>query len=41
MREQFGTVEREMAAAPADIWAYRLDFRNLPGYNPTSRTSSG
>ncbi len=23
-----------MAAAPAEIWAYRLDFRNLSGYNP-------
>lgn len=34
MREQFGSVEREMAAAPAQIWAHRLDFRNLVGYNP-------
>jgi Polyketide cyclase / dehydrase and lipid transport len=34
MRERSTTVEREMAATPAEIWAYRLDFRNLPGYNP-------
>jgi len=34
MREQSGTVEREMSGTPAAIWAYRLDFRNLPGYNP-------
>jgi polyketide cyclase/dehydrase/lipid transport protein len=38
MRERSSTVEREMAAAPADIWAYRLDFRNLPAYNPNVTT---
>jgi polyketide cyclase/dehydrase/lipid transport protein len=45
MRERSSTVEREMRAAPADIWAYRLDFRNLPGYNPNvtnlERTTEG
>jgi uncharacterized protein YndB with AHSA1/START domain len=34
MRERSSTVEREMAATPAEIWSYRLDFRNLPAYNP-------
>ncbi len=34
MRERSSTVQREMAATPAEIWAYRLDFRNLPAYNP-------
>ena len=33
MRERSSTVEQEMAATPADVWAYRLDFRNLPAYN--------
>lgn len=34
MRERSGTVQRELAATSAEIWAYRLDFRNLPAYNP-------
>ena len=33
MRERSSTVQRELAATPAEIWAYRLDFRNLPAYN--------
>jgi hypothetical protein len=33
MREQSSTVQRELAANPTEIWAYRLDFRNLPAYN--------
>jgi hypothetical protein len=33
MRERLSTVQRELAATPAEIWAYRLDFRNLPAYN--------
>jgi Polyketide cyclase / dehydrase and lipid transport len=37
MRERSSTVQREMAATPAEIWAYRLDFRNLPAYNPDVR----
>jgi hypothetical protein len=34
MRDRSSTVQRELAATPAEIWAYRLDFRNLPAYNP-------
>jgi hypothetical protein len=33
MRERSSTVQREVVATPAEIWAYRLDFRNLPAYN--------
>ncbi len=33
IRERSITVQREIAAAPSEIWAYRLDFCNLPAYN--------
>jgi uncharacterized protein YndB with AHSA1/START domain len=35
MRELSTTVELRIAAPPHDIWAYRLDFCNLPRYNPS------
>jgi uncharacterized protein YndB with AHSA1/START domain len=35
MRELSTTVELRIAAPPHDIWAYRLDFLNLPHYNPS------
>ena len=37
MRELSTTVEHRIAAPPHDIWAYRLDFLNLPYYNPSVR----
>ena len=37
MRELSTTVELRIAATPHDIWAYRLDFSNLPRYNPSVR----
>jgi uncharacterized protein YndB with AHSA1/START domain len=37
MRELSTTVELRIAATPHDIWAYRLDFSNLPHYNPSVR----
>jgi hypothetical protein len=37
MRRLSTRVERHIAAAPHDIWAYRLDFLHLPEYNPSVR----
>jgi uncharacterized protein YndB with AHSA1/START domain len=37
MRELSTTVELRITAPPHDIWAYRLDFCNLPRYNPSVR----
>ena len=33
MRELNTLAERTIAADPADVWAYRLDFSHLPAYN--------
>jgi uncharacterized protein YndB with AHSA1/START domain len=33
VRELNTLAERTIAADPADVWAYRLDFSNLPAYN--------
>jgi uncharacterized protein YndB with AHSA1/START domain len=35
MRSLSTRAERHIAAAPQDIWAYRLDFLHLPEYNPS------
>jgi uncharacterized protein YndB with AHSA1/START domain len=37
MRSLSTRAERHIAAAPHDIWAYRLDFLHLPEYNPSVR----
>jgi Polyketide cyclase / dehydrase and lipid transport len=37
MRRLSVSTERHIAAAPDDIWAYRLDFLHLPEYNPSVR----
>lgn len=34
MRALSTRAERTIAARPRDVWAYRLDFLNLPRYNP-------
>jgi uncharacterized protein YndB with AHSA1/START domain len=37
MRRLSTQAERHIAAAPHDIWAYRVDFLHLPEYNPSVR----
>ncbi len=34
MAELAGEERVEVAASPSDVWRYRLDFTNLPAYNP-------
>ncbi len=45
MADLAGEERAEVAGSPEDVWRYRLDFTNLPAYNPDvtdlERTTAG